>query len=97
MTSRTMIVQDVDGVQFSIMGPDEIRNRSVVEVLKNETYEKDIPVSQGLFDLKMGTTEMDRVCTTCGLGNKGCPGHFGHIELAKPIFHYHFMDIIIKK
>ena len=56
MSSGTMIVQGVNGVQFSIMGPDEIRRRSVVEVTKNETYEKDIPVVKGLFDLRMGTT-----------------------------------------
>ena len=42
MTSTSMIVQDVDALQFSIMGPDEIRERSVVEVTKNETYEKSV-------------------------------------------------------
>ena len=58
MSQGSMIVQEVHGVQFSIMGPEEIRKRSVVEVTKNETYEKDIPVVKGLFDLRMGTTEM---------------------------------------
>ena len=96
MSSGSMIVQDVSGVQFSIMGPDEIRKRSVVEVTKNETYEKDVPVVKGLFDLRMGTTEMGKICNTCGHGNKECPGHFGHIELAKPIYHYHFIDITTK-
>ena len=96
MTSTIMIVQDVDALQFSIMGPDEIRERSVVEVTKNETYEKDVPVVKGLFDLRMGTTEMGKTCLTCGQGNKYCPGHFGHIELAKPIYHYHFIDITSK-
>ena len=33
---------DVVGVQFSIIGPEEIRNRSVVEVTKHDTYDKDI-------------------------------------------------------
>ena len=35
---------NVIGVQFSIMGPEEIRKRSVVEINKHETYEKDNPV-----------------------------------------------------
>ena len=93
MSSGSMIVQDVSGVQFSIMGPDEIRKRSVVEVTKNETYEKDVPVVKALFDLRMGTTEMGKICNTCGHGNKECPGNFGHIELAKTIYHYNFMQV----
>ena len=32
--------KNIKGVQFSIMGPDEIRSRSVVEITKYETYDK---------------------------------------------------------
>ena len=87
---------DVVGVQFSIMGPDEIKKRSVVEISKHETYDKDVPVIKGLFDPRMGTTEMGKVCGTCGQNNINCPGHFGHIELARPVYHYQFMGIIQK-
>ena len=31
----------------------------------------------------MGTTDMDKICGTCGQNNINCPGHFGHIELSK--------------
>ena len=44
----------------------------------------------------MGTTDMGKVCNTCGLDNLECPGHFGHIELARPVFNYHFIDITQK-
>jgi len=96
MVEHEPITKNVTGLQFSIMGPDEIRKNSVVEITKHETYEKDIPVIKGLFDSRMGTTDMGKICHTCGLDNMGCPGHFGHIELAKPVYNYHFMDIIIK-
>ena len=43
-------INEVVGVQFSIMGPDEIRKTSVVEITKHDTYEKDIPVIKGIFD-----------------------------------------------
>ena len=33
----------VIGVQFSIMSPEEIRERSVVEVTKHETFDKEVP------------------------------------------------------
>lgn len=26
-------------------------------------------------------------CQTCGEGVQTCPGHFGHIELARPVYH----------
>ena len=96
MTDSEPITKDVTGLQFSIMSPEEIRKNSVVEVTKHETYDKDIPVVKGLFDSRMGTTDMGRTCNTCGLDNLGCPGHFGHIELAKPVYNYHFIDITIK-
>jgi len=87
---------NVTGLQFSIMSPEEIRGRSVVEITKHETFDKDVPVIKGLFDIRMGTTEMGRICGTCGQTNINCPGHFGHIELARPIYHYQFMSTISK-
>jgi len=96
MSDFEPITKNVTGLQFSIMSPDEIRKSSVVEITKHETYDKDVPVIKGLFDSRMGTTDMGKVCNTCGLDNMGCPGHFGHIELAKPVYNYHFIDIVIK-
>ena len=87
---------NVVGVQFSIMGPEEIKERSVVEISKHETYEKDTPVIKGLFDPRMGTTEMGKLCATCGQNNITCPGHFGHIELARPVYYWQFITYIHK-
>ena len=42
-------INNIIGVQFGIIGPDEIRKRSVVEVTKHDTYEKDIPIIKGIF------------------------------------------------
>lgn len=89
-------IKNVSALQFSIMGPDEIRKNSVVEVTKHETYDKDIPVIKGLFDLRMGTTDMGKICNTCGLRNTECPGHFGHLELGRPVYYYHFIDTVMK-
>ena len=87
---------NIVGVQFSVMSPDEIRNRSVVEVTRHDTYDKDTPVIKGLFDIRMGSTEMNKVCGTCHQNNINCPGHFGHIELASPVYHYHFASTVHK-
>ena len=89
-------IKEITGVQFSIASPDEIRKTSVVAIDKYETYDKDIPVIKGLFDPRMGVTESGVVCTTCGQKNTHCPGHFGHIEMARPVFHYQFIQTVVK-
>ena len=94
--SNSPDIKNVTGVQFSISSPDEIRNHSVVEVTKFETYEKDVPVIKGLFDIRMGVTDRDVICSTCNQKNTCCPGHFGHIELARPVYNYHFIQTVLK-
>lgn len=91
--------QDIDvvkGIQFSVLGPDEIKQRSVVEVTKQETYAGNEPVIGGLFDPRMGVLEHNRYCSTCQQKNIFCPGHFGHIKLARPVFHPMFFDTVRK-
>ena len=96
MSSTAPDIKNAIGVQFSIASPEEIRNNSVVEVTKYETYEKDIPVVKGLFDRRMGVTETGEICNTCGQKNTFCPGHFGHLNLARPVYHYHFIQTTMK-
>jgi DNA-directed RNA polymerase beta' subunit len=53
-----------------------------------ELYEKGKSKAGGLSDPRMGT--MDKfggICTTDGAGMHDCPGYFGHIELAEPVYH----------
>jgi len=44
------------------------------------------PKMGGLMDPRMGTIDRNFKCQTCGEGMSECPGHFGHIELARPVF-----------
>ena len=89
-------IEKVGGVQFSILSPAEIRRRSVAEIYTNETYDSDIPKTGGLFDPRMGVLDHGKKCPTDELDNRHCPGYFGHIELAKPVFHIHFLKYTIK-
>nr|GFB64415.1 DNA-directed RNA polymerase II subunit 1 [Tanacetum cinerariifolium] len=34
-------------------------------------------------------------CETCMANMADCPGHFGHLELAKPMFHIRFMKTVL--
>jgi len=94
--SQKVIIEEVKGIQFSVLGPEEIIKRSVVKVTKTDTYSGSDPIIGGLFDPRMGVLEHNKVCTTCEQKNVFCPGHFGHIELAKPVYHAMFFDIVKK-
>jgi DNA-directed RNA polymerase beta' subunit len=45
------------------------------------------PREEGLSDPKLGTIDRGKTCGTCGEKMDECVGHFGHIELAVPVFH----------
>jgi len=94
--NQSIDIQKVKGIQFSVLGPDEILKRSVVEVTKTDTYAGSEPIIGGLFDSRLGVLEHNRLCATCEQKNVFCPGHFGHIKLAKPVFHAMFFDITRK-
>jgi DNA-directed RNA polymerase II subunit RPB1 len=44
----------------------------------------------------MGVIDHNKTCVTCGQKNTFCPGHFGHINLVKPIFYVQFFDTVKK-
>jgi len=89
-------IQEVKGIQFSVLSPEEIVKRSVVQITKTDTYTGNEPVIGGLFDSRMGVLEHNKICATCEQKNIFCPGHSGHICLAKPLFNPMFFDITKK-
>ena len=90
-------VREITGVQFSVMSPEEIQKRSVVHVTQTILYDSNgDPVIGGLFDPRMGVLDHGKICPTDSLDNRFCPGYFGHIELARPVFHVQFIPIVLK-
>ena len=88
-------IETVVGVQFSIMSPDEIEKRSVVEVVTSATFEGNEPKIGGLFDPRMGVLDNGKICRSCGQTNHGCPGHFGHFRLTRPVYFIQFLPTIM--
>ncbi|KAI8338189.1 hypothetical protein BC941DRAFT_424817 [Chlamydoabsidia padenii] len=88
----------VDAVQFGILSPDEIKAMSVAKIEFPELYDEGTskPRASGLLDPRMGTIDRNYKCQTCGEGMAECPGHFGHIDLAKPVYHIGFLTKVKK-
>lgn len=93
-------VYDVVKMRFSIISPDEIIRNSVVPVFNvelNEGSSLDTPKCNGVNDPRMGPANPNSVICPTDEKTFGqdCPGYFGHIELAKPVFWPEFMMIIM--
>jgi DNA-directed RNA polymerase II subunit RPB1 len=91
-------IRVVKRVQFGILSPSEIRKMSVTEggIKYPEIYEGGKPKLGGLMDPRQGAIHQSASCQTCDGNMNECPGHFGHIDLAKPIFHIGFLMKTIK-
>ena len=95
-TSKSMNPSKIIGIQFSVLSPDEIRNGSVAEITKRDTYINNTPVLNGLFDPRMGVLEPGLICPTDGLDYMKTPGYFGHINLARPVYYIQYLSTIVK-
>ena len=87
---------DIDRIEFGLLSPDEIRRYSVAQIQYTEPLENHLPKVGGLLDLRMGCFEKNVRCATCNQKMTHCPGHFGHIELARPVYHVYFIQNIKK-
>ena len=91
-------VRDPKRIQFSILSPDELIRTSVTNggLQYCQACEKGQPKLNGLMDPRQGVIDRNLRCQTCNGNMAQCPGHIGHIELGKPVFHIGFIKKIIK-
>jgi DNA-directed RNA polymerase subunit A' len=90
------IVRDkLCAIEFSMMSPAMIKKMGVVKIITPELYDADgYPIDSSLMDLKMGVIDPGLRCRTCGSKVRECLGHFGFIDLARPVFHVKYIPTI---
>jgi DNA-directed RNA polymerase subunit A' len=87
----------VEKIKFGLLSPDEIRKMSAARIITADTYDEDgLPIPSGLMDQRLGTIEPGQRCQTCGNLVSNCMGHFGHIELARPVIHVGYAKKVLK-
>ncbi len=85
----------IKAIKFGILSPEDIRRISVTTIITSDTYDEDgMPIEGGLMDRRLGILEPGQRCPICGNFMSECPGHFGHLELARPVVHVGFIKII---
>ena len=93
-------VKKVRAIQFGVLSPDYIRSVSVTQSVHDSNGKK---LPSGIFDQNniydpvtknpvLGGVNDPRMGNTVDSEN---PGYFGHIELARPVYHYGFLNIVL--
>ena len=90
-------IKKIERIEFTIFRNKDIKQYSAISedpfgINLSESYENYEPKKGGLVDLRLGTCDIYLPCMTCGENSLECPGHFGHTELAEPVFHFGFLN-----
>jgi len=96
MMTDAPVHKQVAQIQFAIMGPKFIKEMASAKIVTPELYDKEgYPVDGGLMDVRLGVIDPGLRCKTCGQRLKECPGHFGYVELARPVIHIRFAKLVL--
>lgn len=78
----------VKSIEFGFLSPKMIKEMSAIKIDQAELYDPDgYPIDGGLCDLHLGVVDPGLRCRTCGGTIGQCLGHFGYLELVKPVVH----------
>lgn len=90
--AEKVVKEKIGSIEFRVLNPKQVKDMAVVKIITPELYDADgYPVEGGLMNLRMGVIEPGLRCRTCGGRVKDCPGHFGYIELARPVVHIRYI------
>ncbi len=96
MDENIPVFKKIDKIKFGILSPKMMKQMASAKIVTPELYDKEgYPVDGGLMDTRLGVIDPGLKCKTCGSKLKECTGHFGYIELARPVVHIKFIKIII--
>ncbi|KAI5339674.1 hypothetical protein L3X38_018946 [Prunus dulcis] len=79
------------------MSPSEIMKMAEVEIFRGVDYGSDRkPIEGGLLDPRLGPPNKKcGNCATYGANYKDCPGHFGYLALALPVYNVGYMGTVV--
>ena len=83
------VVTHIGRASFDLWSKEDIKKISVKLVTEPRSFEKKTSAvsEDGLYSRALGPVKRMDTCTTCGLIDQHCPGHYGHIELSVPVYH----------
>ncbi|CAG04806.1 unnamed protein product, partial [Tetraodon nigroviridis] len=95
---ETDVAQKISHICFGMKSAEQMRQQAHIQVVSKNLYSQDTahtPLAYGVLDHRMGTSEKDRPCLTCGKTLADCLGHYGYLDLELPCFHIGYFKAII--
>ncbi|KAG1663390.1 hypothetical protein FOA52_011667 [Chlamydomonas sp. UWO 241] len=79
----------IQQIRFGVQTPQEIVKCGVFHVYERSLYKmpERMPHPDGVLDRRLGVSNKNHTCETCGQKLTDCAGHFGYIRLELPVFH----------
>lgn len=99
MEHLTLNANSLKGISFEVWDRESILKESVCEVSSTKrTIEngKFANLENSVRDRRLGPLDRISKCLTCGKKMGHCNGHFGHIDLAQPMYHESFVPKVIQ-
>jgi DNA-directed RNA polymerase beta' subunit len=89
----------VAAIQVRMSTTMDIENRYPIEINNYQVNDQKTgtPHTSGVNSLLLGTSMFKYYCSTCNCEKTNCPGHNGHVKLAKPIIHPLCHEKLIKE
>ncbi|KAF5727410.1 DNA-directed RNA polymerase III subunit rpc1 isoform X1 [Tripterygium wilfordii] len=95
----------IKSMQFSMFSGSDILKAAEVQVYQGRYYGSSEPIEGGLLDLRMGppnkgppnkgTGDKGWICATCHGDFAQCPGHYGYLSLALPVYNVGYLSMIL--
>lgn len=95
---ETDVAKKISHICFGMKSAEQMRQQAHIQVVSKNLYSQDTkhsPLPYGVLDHRMGTSEKDRPCLTCGKNLADCLGHYGYLDLELPCFHVGYFKAII--
>ncbi|XP_056325017.1 DNA-directed RNA polymerase III subunit RPC1 [Danio aesculapii] len=95
---ETDVARKISHICFGMKSAEQMRQQAHIQVVSKNLYSQDTshtPLQYGVLDHRMGTSEKDRPCETCGKNLADCLGHYGYLDLELPCFHVGYFKAIV--
>ncbi|CAH2321712.1 DNA-directed RNA polymerase III subunit RPC1 isoform X1 [Pelobates cultripes] len=95
---ETDVAKKISHICFGVKSAEQMRQQAHIQVVSKSLYSQDnnhSPLPFGVLDHRMGTSEKDRPCLTCGKNLADCLGHYGYLDLELPCFHVGYFKAVI--
>lgn len=86
---------DANKLEFNVFSSNDIEKLSVCKITSSVSFDSiGNSVTGGLYDVAMGPSSKNDICSTCSNDINGCTGHFGHVQLTMPVYNPFFIKTV---